>query len=188
MIKPLLSYAKIGILPRFWRIVFQPQVALSIAVSAVCFFQGYQLPAAQLRSSDVGSMILTYAAIAFGFCITGMALVLTLPSERFLKALQNHKTHTKGQSSYLDLLFVFSWTAVCHWLLVVTAIAAILTRGTTLTLLDKSDGCGWRLFVSWFAGICTYSLIQFLMTVITLTQVGDLYSKDLDNGATPPKQ
>jgi hypothetical protein len=117
-----------------------------------------------------------------------MALVLTLPSDRFLKTLQNHKSDTKGQSSYLDLLFVFSWTAVCHWLLVVSAIAAILLRGTAPALLTASDGCGWRVFVSWFSAICAYSLIQFLMTVITLSQVGELYSKELARDTPPPKQ
>lgn len=134
MIKPLLSYVKTGLLPRLGRILFQPQVLLSVVIGASCFHWGPSLAAAQLKASDVGGMILTYAAIAFGFCITGMALVLTLPSDRFLKTLQNHKSDTKGQSSYLDLLFVFSWTAVCHWLLVVSAIAAILMRGTVRSL------------------------------------------------------
>ena len=187
MINPLLSYVKTGLLPRLRRILFQPQVLLSIAIGASCFHWGPSLAAAQLKASDVGGMILTYAAIAFGFCITGMALVLTLPSDRFLKTLQNHKSDTKGQSSYLDLLFVFSWTAVCHWLLVVSAIAAILLRGTAPALLTASDGCGWRVFVSWFSAICAYSLIQFLMTVITLSQVGELYSKELARDTPPPK-
>jgi hypothetical protein len=168
------------VLPRLGKIVFQPEVAVCVAIGAVCFFQGFKLPAAQLKPGDLGGMILTYAAIAFGFCITGMALVLTLPSDKFLKALQMHKTQTKGQSSYLDLLFVFSWTAICHWLLVVTAIATILLRDGALTILDKSDGRGWRIFVAWFSGLCAYSLIQFLMTVITLSQVGQLYSKELE--------
>jgi hypothetical protein len=132
-------------------------------------------------------MVLTYAAIAFGFCITGMALVLTLPSENFLKALQNHTLHSKGQSSYLDLLFVFSWTAVCHWALVVSGIAAILIRGTAPDLLNKSDGSAWRVFISFFFGLCAYSLIQFLLTVITLSQVGQLYSKQLAKTIQSPK-
>lgn len=187
MIKPLLSYAKTGLLPRLGRIIFQPQVLLSVAIGTSSFHWGPNLAAAQLKASDVGGMILTYAAIAFGFCITGMALVLTLPSDRFLKTLQKHQSDTKGQSSYLDLLFVFSWTAVCHWLLVVSAIAAILLRGAAPALLTTSDGFGWRAFLSWFAGICAYSLIQFLMTVITLSQVGELYSKELSKTSPPLK-
>jgi hypothetical protein len=181
MIKPLLFYATRGVLPRLWRIVINLGFALSILVAVTCFFQGPYLPAAQLKSSDIGGMILTYAAIAFGFCITGMALVLTLPNDRFLKALQHHKINDNSQSSYLDLLFVFSWTAVCHWLLVVSGIAIILIRGPAPNIMSQSDGFGWRLFISWFFGLCAYSLIQFLMTVITLSQLGHLYSKDLEN-------
>ena len=40
MIKPLLSYAKTGLLPRLGRILFQPQVLLSIAIGASCFHWG----------------------------------------------------------------------------------------------------------------------------------------------------
>jgi len=182
MIKPLWSYGKKEVKPRLRRIVIQPQIILAVAISGACFLFRVRLSAAQLKLSDVVSMILTYAAIAFGFCITGMALVLTLPSERFLNALQEHKLDSKGQSSYLDLLFVFSWTAVCHWLLVVAGIIAILVRGTVPVLLNEWDGWGWRFLVSWFFGLCAYSLVQFLLTVITLSQVGRLYSRELTKG------
>ena len=126
MIKPLWSYGKEEVKPRLRRIVVQPQVILAVATSGACFFFGARISAAQLKLGDVVAMILTYAAIAFGFCITGMALVLTLPSDRFLSALQKHKLDRGSQSSYLDLLFVFSWTGVCHWLLVFAGIVAIL--------------------------------------------------------------
>jgi hypothetical protein len=187
MIKPLLSYGSKEVKPRLRRIVFQPQVALAAALGGACFFLGSQIPTAQLKLSDTVSMILAYAAIAFGFCITGMALVLTLPSDRFLNALQGHKLDRDGASSYLDLLFVFSWTAVCHWLLVVVGIVAILVRGTVPVLLIKSDGYGWRFLISWFFSLFAYSLIQFLLTVITLSQVGQLYSKELAKTSKSPK-
>lgn len=180
MIKPLLYYARNGIRPRLRRIVLQPQVALSLCMGAICFYWGPGSNAGGLKPNDVAGVILTYAAIAFGFCITGMALVITLPSDNFLRKLQRHHTHANGQSSYLDLLFVFSWTAVCDWILVVLGIVTILVRGTAATLLDKADGGGWRLFVSLFLAICVYSICQFLMTVITLAQVGDLYAREID--------
>jgi hypothetical protein len=179
MIKPLRAYGEQEVKPRLRRILIQPQVVLAIAIFGACFLFGSRLSAAELKLGDIVGMILTYAAIAFGFCITGMALVLTLPSDRFLSALQAHKLNGGGQSSYLDLLFVFSWTAVCHWLLVVVAIIAMLVRGTVPVLLNEWDGWGWRVLISWFFGLCAYSLIQFLLTVITLSQVGQLYSKEL---------
>ena len=179
MIKPLGAYIKGEVKPRLRRILVQPQVILAGVISGACFLFGTRLSSAQLKLSDIVGMILTYAAIAFGFCITGMALVLTLPSDRFLSTLQAHKLDSGGQSSYLDLLFVFSWTAVCHWLLVVVAIIALLVRGMVPVLLNEWDGWGWRLLISWFFGLCTYSLIQFLLTVITLSQVGQLYSREL---------
>jgi hypothetical protein len=185
MIKPLWSYGAKEVKPRLRRIVFQPQVALAIALGGTCFFFGSQIPTAELKPSDVVSMVLTYAAIAFGFCITGMALVLTLPNDRFLKALQDHKVDRNSGSSYLDLLFVFSWTAVCHWLLVVVGILAILVRGTAPVLLNRFDGYGWRFLISFLCGLCAYSLIQFLLTVITLSQVGRLYSEELRKGGRP---
>jgi hypothetical protein len=184
MIKPLLSYCCASIRPRIWRILLQPQVALAMGIGILIFNLGPGLPMARVKVGDISIMVLTYAAIAFGFCIAGMALVLTLPSTEFLKSLQKHKLDGSTQSSYLDLLFVFSWTAVCHWLLVVFGITAILMRGDVPTLFSYSDPACWKVFVSTLFGLCSYTLIQFLMTVITLTQVGDLYSRELSKIAS----
>lgn len=183
MIKPIWSYGRRQVWPRLRRIIIQPQVALCLAVSIACFHFATRLPCSQLRPSDLGVLMLAYAAIALGFCITGMALVLTLPNEKFLNLLQGHKVD--GQSSYLDLLFVFSWTAVSHWLLVVGAIIVFCFRGESEHLLVPADPLLWKAFVSWLFGVCAYSLIQFLLTVITLSQVGQLYSDELAKGARP---
>lgn len=183
MIKPIVLYGIEQVRPRWRRIVLQPQILLVGGIGIASFIYGTRWPAANLKSIDIGTMILTYAAIAFGFCITGMVLVLTLPSDKFLKVLQGHKLDPKSQSSYLDLLFVFSWTAVCHWLLVVTGLFLLLAHGADRNLLTVSDGRAWRIFISWLFGMCSYSLIQFLLTVITLAQVGQLYSRELSKSA-----
>jgi hypothetical protein len=70
---------------------------------------------------------------------------------------------------------------------VVVGIVAILVRGTVPVLLIKSDGYGWRFLISWFFSLFAYSLIQFLLTVITLSQVGQLYSKELAKTSKSPK-
>jgi hypothetical protein len=179
MIKPVISYLGDEVAPRFRRVVWQPQVAIALGIGVLCFMCGRRWASSEIKLTDIAGLILTYAAIAFGFCITGMALVLTLPNDRFLKSLESHHLQKNGPSSYSDLLFVFSWTAVCHWMLVVLCLAGIAIRGGSRAIIDQYDGRGWRLFISLFMVIGFYSLVQFLLTVITMSQVGRGYCRTL---------
>jgi hypothetical protein len=179
MIGAVTDYIQHDVLPRCWRIVFQLQTIVAVALAAATYRYGVSWPIATLKLSDTVTMTLTYAAIALGFCITGMALVLTLPGDRFARFLAKNSLPGDKSNSYLDLLFVFSWTAVTHWLLIVCAICAVFVRGGTGTVLNVLDGRAWKGLVSGIAGLCLYDLVQFLLTVITLSQVGRLYSREL---------
>jgi hypothetical protein len=178
MIGAILQYARDEALPRWARILWQPQVVGAIALGVLTSMYGTKWPLAGLKISDATTMLLTYAAIAFGFCIAGMALVLTLPNESFVSLLMKHKLGRNKQSSYSDLLFVFSWTAIVHWTEVVLAIVAVCVRGGDRTVLNVRDGLGWKVMIGSLAGLSMYALIQFLMTVITLSEVGRLYIRE----------
>jgi hypothetical protein len=177
MIGAMRQYSREEVLPRWRRIIWQPQVAFAVALVWFTSFYGAQLPAAGLKMSELTTIPLTYSAIAFGFCIAGMALVLTLPSEHFVSLLMKHRLGRNTQNSYSDLLFVFSWTAIIHWIAVLMSIIAVCVRGGDRTVLTVDDGVAWRYFVGAIVGVSLYGLIQFLLTVITLSEVGRLYMK-----------
>jgi hypothetical protein len=178
MIGALRQYGKDEVLPRWKRILVQPQVGCAVVVGYLAAKYGSAWPMASLKMADATTMLLTYAAIAFGFCIAGMALVLTLPSEAFVSLLMKHKLGRHSQNSYSDLLFVFSWTAIVHWSVVVLSITAVCIRRNDRTVLNQWDGAGWKILVGSIIALAIYALIQFLLTVITLSEVGRLYIRE----------
>ena len=178
MISAIRQYSREEILPRWNRILFQPQVLVASLLGYGTFKYAQHIPLATLKIGEFTSMLLTYAEISVGFCIAGLALVLTLPSESLVSLLMKHKLKGQQQNSYSDLIFVFSWTAVVHWIAIVLSIVGVCIRRAELGLLNMSDGWKWKLFVAATVAVTAYALIQFLLTVITLSQIGRLYVRE----------
>jgi hypothetical protein len=178
MIGAIRQYAADEVWPRWRRILLQPQIVGAVALGVLTSKFGAAWPLAELKMGDMTMMLLTYAAIAFGFCIAGMALVLTLPSEAFVSLLMHHKVGQHSTNSYSDLLFVFSWTAVVHWSTVVLSIVAVCIRRTDRIVLNEADGIGWKILTGFLVALASYALVQFLLTVITLSEVGRLYIRE----------
>jgi hypothetical protein len=178
MIGAIRQYAKDEVWPRRRRILLQPQIVGAVALGVLTSQFGAAWPFAELKMGDMTMMLLTYSAIALGFCITGMALVLTLPNEGFVSLLMHHRLGRHSESSYSDLLFVFSWTAVVHWSTVVLSIIAVCIRRPDRVVLMVSDGVGWRVLAGCIVALSCYALIQFLLTVITLSEIGRLYIRE----------
>lgn len=179
MIRPVHDYCRSQIRPRLSRIVVQPQVLVAAAIWAVVVVYGSCLPVAAVKPGDIVTAILTYAAISFGFCIAGLAMVLTFPNDRFLMVVCRNSISGSGTTSYSDLLFIFSWTAVCHWVLVLLGLYAFAVRGAREVLLNQFDGLGWKVLVASLMALVWYCLIQFLITVITMSQLGEVYQEHL---------
>jgi hypothetical protein len=193
MIAALAQYTREEVLVRTRAIVFGTEALISVAVAIATALYGPSWRFAHVRPAELSLAMLTYAAIAFGFCISGMALALTFPNQTFVTWLVEGYPGKKG-NVYLDLLFVFSWTAVSHWTLVLLAFFLLALGPERQFLLASSDGWSWRVFVGALCGAASYSFIQFLLTVITLSQVGRLYVRKIerelqrrDLGAAPER-
>jgi hypothetical protein len=152
--------------------------ALWIAVltgAVLGYWGGYLIP----PTTTVGGMagaLLNYAAIALGFVLAGLTLILTLPNTQFVDLLWNTKPKKKKHDAYSELIFVFSWTALVHWILVCMSVVLVL-------LVDPQRPAftiqRHRLRSGIVAGLSTYAFLEFLVTLITLAQVGATYVKHL---------
>jgi hypothetical protein len=180
MIRALSQYARDEVITRLMRVAWSTEVFVAATVGITLGIEGPAWNFAHIKPTEVSTALLTYAAIAFGFCISGMALVLTLPNQTFITWLIQEPIPRKSTNAYSDLLFVFSWTAVCHWLLVVLAFLLLSLGNGRDNLIKWSDTRVWRTFIGILFGITIYSSIQFLLTVITLSQVGRLYIKRIE--------
>jgi hypothetical protein len=179
MVKPLFQYFRDEGWPRLRQIVASPESVIALLVAGAFLRWGDRFFSQSPKIGDLATGLIAYAAIALGFCVAGLTISLTLPDQDFAAKLACLKDDGDSTNAYSDLLFVFSWTAIAHWLALVVLFGLTLFAESTSPLLPLGHTHlrGW--IVSLIACICTYCLIQFLITLITLSQVGNIYIKHL---------
>lgn len=184
MFKALKVYFVEDVGPRFWEILFSVETGLAVLAgwAAIRFCSGMDDPT-RLAVISAG---LSYASIAFGFCIAGMTIALTLPDRNFAVTLAKRHPNGSASDSYSALLFVFSWTAVVHWAAIILFIVALMLPKAGLAA-DLPDWLS-KAFLGLTGAVSALGLIQFLLTVMTLTQVGKAYIKNLLKVAEAPEQ
>jgi hypothetical protein len=172
------QYLKDETVPRTKDILCGWDLRIAFIVGLLCFFWGQKLPFASIKSSDFIVSVLAYAAIAVGFSLAGMTLALTLPS-KFAEKLTRTKRDGKP-NAYSNLLFVFSWTALAHWMIIVISLGLMVCGGFSFLLLSPGASLRHRVGVSLLAIFILYGLFQFLICVITLSQLGNAYIKQIE--------
>ncbi len=186
MLKTLWQYLHQEVGTRLGEIVLTSEVVLAIITALAVALKSEVVFHENPKVADVAPVLLSYAAIALGFCVAGLTVSLTLPDRVFAEHLVQSKPKHLRHDSYSDLLFVFSWTAVCHWLSIVGLVGAVLFAPKGQSLMPYGASLQYR----WAAGVltftCTYSFFQFLITLITLSQVGTVYITHLRDNKKPP--
>lgn len=152
-------------------------ILFSLLLSLIGDFLGFE----SLKKESVVSALFNYSSIAMGFCVTCVTMCLTMGDKEFVKHLCSHKTLENKSDSFSDLIFVFSWTAVCHWLSIIILVIATLNTNDNETLFSNSFNIAERISFLFSSAVIFYSLLQFLITIITTMQVGKVYSKFLKN-------
>jgi hypothetical protein len=176
MLKPLSQYMKAEAAPRWRGILLTWETTITIVVTGVFLIFGGRLFASYPKISDITTGAIAYSSIALGFCIAGLTISLTFPEATFTLKLASGDG---GTNPYSDLLFVFSWTAIAHWCAVMVMFVVILSTDGSSALLAPGFSQFRLWVVSLIAGLCVYCLCQFLITLITLSQVGSVYIKFL---------
>ena len=91
----------------------------------------------KVKVGEITGALLTYVAIAVGFALAGLTLALTLPDRGFARLLADKvlpKLPSKP-NAYSDLLFVFSWTGLLLWMVIVLAISCSILVGQEQEIL-----------------------------------------------------
>ncbi len=179
MMRVVFAYLRDEVFPRLNSILRGSELWIAIALAATIGLTGDRWLLGTIKILDAAIVLLTYCAIALGFCVAGLTIALTLPDREFAKKLAN--LHPRGDScdSYSDLLFVFSWTAVCHWCAILAVVIGLLVGGASEPILTLGAPTTRRIMVAVISGMGIYSFAQFLITLITLSQVGRTYIRIL---------
>jgi hypothetical protein len=179
MIRPLKQYLLDEGLPRWRNILLTPEIVVAVAVISIFAEYGGRLFETSPKIGDLTTGLIAYASIALGFCVAGLTISLTLPDRDFAAHLATLQRPGKSTNAYSDLLFVFSWTAIAHWGAILVLFIVILLTESSSALLPHGHTKYRTVIVAAIAGICTYCLCQFLITLITLSQVGAVYIRHL---------
>jgi hypothetical protein len=174
MIRPAIRYCREEVWPRKRRIVLTSGFVIAALMGVTCGLYGEEVLPNKTKVLDVGMALLTYAAIAQGFCLAGLTLLLTLPNDKLLSLLANHRDEPDAPDAYSDLLFVFSWTAVIHWMLLLVSVVLLVIAGSQQDVWPTTPSLRYRIVGGFVCGFSLYNLFQFLITLITISQVGRL--------------
>jgi hypothetical protein len=187
MIKALIQYVRDETLPRSGEIFKGSELWFALVVGVACGYWGETVIPQTTKVSDVGLALLTYAAIAFGFCLAGLTLVLTLPNVELLTRLATTTPPNTKHNSYSSLLFVFTWTSFAHWILIILSVALLVLAGSNQPILPPLS-TRHQVMTGIMATLSAYCLFQFLITLFTLSQVGRLNISMLKAAANKAKK
>jgi len=182
MIKETNDYVRNETLPRFREIIFGSELWVAIAIAVAIAYWGGDLNLSRIKVSSVTGAVLNYSAIAFGFAVTGMTLAISIPDRKL--AVKMAKTHAgkAKKCAYSSLIFVFSWTALSHLLLIlfcIVLLAGIPDDRLIINLNDRTHELCEKIVIGLMSFLTIYGFLQFFITIITISQVGDVYINEL---------
>lgn len=167
MLKSLYRYSIEEVKPRIGDLL---GTDLCLAVVIGCLFGIWGtciLPINVTKVSEVATALLTYSALALGFSLAGLTLVLNLPNKGLLRAMADAPPPGMKHTAYSDLVFIFSWTALTHWVIVMGSLFLLLLAGSQqLWILNPS--VKFRILAGVISTASAYGLFQFLTTLLTL--------------------
>jgi hypothetical protein len=186
MISALFAFARREAFPRAGMIVISSEFAIALAGAVLFVIFGDELAIGRSATGDIVFAVLAYAAIGFGFAVAGLTVVLTAPDRVFASRLAWSDPSISGiadtppaNNSYSTLLFIFSWTALAHWLVVIVSLTVLAALGSDTALLAEGSSFRHSAAVGLLAGVTVYAVELFLVTLITLSDVGDSCIKTL---------
>lgn len=182
MISALIDFCRTEALPRWAALLISTEMTIAAGLAILFGLFGSGSGIAGANTGDVVFVLLAYAAIGFGFSVAGLTLVLTAPDRNFAAELAWSDPSEDGlaekppkSNSYGNLLFIFAWTAVAHWGVVIGSFALLFAMGHDTPLSADGSSVKHRVVVSVVVFVTVYAAELFLITVITLTQVGHAY-------------
>ena len=177
MLDSALSYVSKQAAKQYGRVLFTTHPYLSGVIAISYYFYREDLRRAELSLSSLFAVFLTYNTVVFGFCIAALALAIAIPNEQFLKFISERDE--KNRTPYRDLIFVFSWTAVVHWISFVFLFSITIFEGVNY-IIPPDNFSILPVFIFYlFAWVQLYALFQFLVNIFTVFEVADLYSQFL---------
>lgn len=170
------------VLPRSRQVFWNKRVAMSLTAAAIAPIVAGVAPVKDLGIQVLATAWLTYAALAFGACVTGAVLVLTLPSKEQTRIWATTARSDKATHSNLsDLLFVFTLSALLQLAVAATCGLAFVLGGD-LPVWPDNVYVTHALLLSMSILLVAYALLQLIVVVRTISQIGVVLIAGINGG------
>lgn len=157
--------------PRRKKIVGHWTTKLTAATTALIYGGARWTSFGDVPIDSLRATITAYAALSFGASISGCILILTLPSREFIRTVGLHKLEGRRLSSYSDLLFVFTFSAVTQ-LWTIGAVIGMYGLGGTEMVLPAGARLTHHALLVLATTVVIFSVFRLLVVVTTLSQLG----------------
>jgi hypothetical protein len=177
------------VLARSYKIFVAADFFIALGVGGIVGLFGRRWMSGVPKIGDVATILVAYTATVLGFLIAALAIAITHPSDSLVNTLaQTSLPGRKWSNAYSDLIFVFSWSAFVHWLQTVFIVTMVFTIRSEEPLIPIDPSCGRIMLAAALTASVTYCLLRFLVSLITIVQVGEVYIASLlHSSATPLK-
>ena len=176
--RSLIRFFNRDVIPRWSRIRRAFHFWLAILVGITVVIQPDIAPILRMEVGDLAVAVLTYAAIAIGFGLSGALIGLTLPSLSLARSIQASKVGGFGGLS--DLVFVFVWMATVHVILLLGTSFVWVLRPNDWVALGEDATIWGRVGAGFMVALGLYGSFQFLVAVTTIMSLLNVYVKFLE--------
>ena len=169
--RPPTAYYLGQVVPRLRKILWHWTFVLTIMASICLYFCARWTSFGDVSIASLRSNLTAYAALSFGASIGSCVLVLTLPNRDFIRAVSLHKLEGSCHSSYSDLLFVFTFSAMAQ-LATIGAVVAMYGLGGTEQVLADHASLSHHVLLILAVVVVVFSVLRLVLVVTTLSQLG----------------
>ncbi|WP_201732350.1 hypothetical protein [Acidithrix sp. C25] len=122
-------------------------------------------------TSNLAATALIFASISFGACLTGAVVALTVPSEKAREDWASRGLTNGSFSHFSDLMFVFTWSAICQLGVVGAAIGLYLSEAPLSPATPEHVYLALPIFLEILGIVGVIAFAQLIAVVSTISQI-----------------
>ena len=162
-----------NILPRLGLILRSPALWVACVLALILALSIAAVPISKVRIDTLAGYGLSFASISLGACFTTAVLTLSLPGNDRIRKWSRARGEIPTSTPLSDLLFVITWAALIQVLLIFTCASAIVFGGS-LQVFPSEAPLLQRLSIFLAGWVFFYAVIELLIVISTLSQVGNV--------------
>ena len=150
----------------FWEIV-SIELLIGLTVGGLVAFGGGGALTATLDPGQLSQLLIAYASLALGVCLTAMSIIVRLADSEFADFL--YEQDQQRLPSFDSVVFRISWTGTIHWVMLVVCLVITLISNAGPAGAAPVDGI---ILIAVLAGFFAYGVSMLFAALLTISYLG----------------